>query len=172
MPVIQAISNSLIHWSCKEWQLHSKQPFDHWWEPKLVAHPTLHCQTRKEGFLAVDVDEVLCRCAEAFVLWQTGKVLLDVNECFQICYAHSNAAAREEFFNSEAAVNAQTVPGSFEALQALRALNFEVHAITARPISSQSMTFQFLQRCFPGMISGCIWQHRLAVLLKVPLQRV
>lgn len=104
--------------------------------------------------LAVDVDEVLCRCAEAFVLWQTGKVLLDVNECFQICYAHSNAAAREQFFNSEAAVNAQAVSGAFEALQTLRALNFEVHAITARPASSQSMTYQFLQRCFPGMIGG------------------
>ena len=104
--------------------------------------------------LAVDVDEVLCRCAEAFCRWQTGKVLLDVNECFQICYAHSNAAAREQFFNSEAALNAQPVTGAFEALKALRALNFDVHAITARPVSSQSMTYQFLQRCFPGMIAG------------------
>ena len=121
---------------------------------KACSPSDLALPNSERRVLAVDVDEVLCRCAEAFVLWQTGKVLLDVNECFQICYAHSNAAAREEFFNSEAAVNAQTVPGSFEALQALRALNFEVHAITARPISSQSMTFQFLQRCFPGMISG------------------
>ena len=78
------------------------------------------------------------------MLWQTGKVVLDVNECFQICYAHSNAAAREEFFNSPAAVNAQTVPGAYEAIQALRAMNFEVHAVTARPISAQSMTHQFL----------------------------
>eukprot|EP00438_Fugacium_kawagutii_P036747 Skav205303 [mRNA] locus=scaffold3444:14018:18688:+ [translate_table: standard] len=104
--------------------------------------------------LAVDVDEVLCRCAEAFVLWQTGQVLLDVNECFQICYAHSNAVAREQFFNSEAAVNAQAVPGALEGLKALTGQwNFEVHAITARPASSQSMTYEFLQRCFPGMIA-------------------
>lgn len=120
--------------------------------PQSFQSPTEDVHGKR--ILAVDVDEVLCRCAEAFMLWQTGNRVSDVNECFQICYAHSNAAVREQFFNSEAAVNAQAVPGAFEAIQALKAMNFEVHAITARPFSAQSVTYQFLERCFPRMIAA------------------
>ncbi|CAJ1430830.1 unnamed protein product [Effrenium voratum] len=104
--------------------------------------------------VALDVDEVLCRTAEAFCTWQTGQPGMDLTECFQRCYSHDASAMREQFLCSDFSLMAEPVQGSQEALQQLKAAGFELHAVTSRPGSCKTSSERFLARCFPALISG------------------
>eukprot|EP00439_Symbiodinium_sp_Y106_P084335 s25_g25.t1 len=123
-----------------------------------VAHvaPSLPASavSTTRNVLALDVDEVLCRCAEAFVQWQFGQTPGDLVECFQRCYSSDASAAREQFLSSDFATLAEPVHGSPEALQQLKALGWELHAVTSRPASAKASTERFLAQRFPGLISG------------------
>ncbi|CAK9010820.1 unnamed protein product [Durusdinium trenchii] len=104
--------------------------------------------------VALDVDEVLCRTAEAFCMWHSGQPGTDLTECFQRCYSTDASALRDQFLCSDFAIMAEPVLGSQEALQGLKSAGFELHAVTSRPGHCKSSTERFLARCFPALISG------------------
>lgn len=104
--------------------------------------------------VALDVDEVLCRTAEAFCTWHSGQPATDLTESFQRCYSTDSSALRDQFLCSDFSMMAEPVFGSQEALQQLKTAGFELHAVTSRPGSCKSSTERFLARCFPALISG------------------
>jgi len=111
--------------------------------------------SQAQEVIAIDIDEVLCRFAEAFEAWRTGRPIgtRDVGDCHFAASMEDAAQARGAFVASEAFAQIPPVPGALEALRRLKALGLRPECVTTRSELLRGPTERYLERFFPGLIS-------------------
>ncbi|WP_094024104.1 5' nucleotidase, NT5C type [Nocardia cerradoensis] len=118
--------------------------------------------------IAVDLDDVLCRYADAFVqlsnsLWNTALTPRDYSEDWRSLWAvgeDEDVAARvSKLQNDGFYAELAPIAGAFESVCELR-VNFKLIAITSRSLEFYSVTYDWLQRYFANCFEDLIFIPR------------